>query len=250
MIRSWEDLRFFNSGEWQVVEERLDDLRVAGLSCCPAREDLFNALDLCPFSKCKVMVMGQDPYPQSEHAMGIAFSVPRLVKVLPPSLRIILDEYVHDLHYDPPMNGDLTDWAKQGVLLWNSIPSCTAGQSLSHDWPEWKCLTEEIIRELSSKGIVFALVGGHARKYAKSLKDLPNCRVLEVDHPSPLAMRTGKKPFTGSRLFTSINDLLNQIGLEPVDWRLQCKPKTTGKSRRQRLSDELLSAVKNEESTQ
>jgi len=231
MIKTWEDLNYWQTGEFQVIEERHRDLDIAGITYCPRREDLFNALYETPFDKCKVMIIGQDPYPSAEHSMGLAFSVPKHVKVLPDSLRIIFDEYESDLHYERPMNGDLHDWATEGVLLWNAIPSCVSGRSLSHNYPEWRLLTEEIIFNLREKGIVFVFVGSHAKRYVQFVKDWSNCRFLCVDHPSPRASPKGKHPFKGSRIFSSTNSLLSDIGLEHVDWKLLCKPKRTISSR-------------------
>lgn len=227
MIDTWDDMTFWRSGEWQVVEEHLNDLDIAGVTYNPNREDLFRALDETPFNKVKVMFIGQDPYPCHEHSMGLAFSVPKHIKVLPDTLKIILDEYENDLHYERPMTGDLHDWAHEGVLLWNSVPSCLSDHSLSHDWPEWKLLTEEIIFNLREKGVVFVFVGSHARKFHKHVKDWNNCRCFHTDHPSPRSLMSGRNPFKGSRIFSSVNALLGEIGIEPVDWKLPCKPKRT-----------------------
>jgi uracil-DNA glycosylase len=236
MIKQWDDLRYWSSGEWQVIEERIDDMIKAGENFCPFRQEMFNALDMCPFDKTKVMFMGQDPYPKREHACGLSFSVPPEVKDLPPSLKILLKEYVDDLHYDLPPNGDLRSWTKEGVLLWNAIPSCYEGKSWSHNWPEWKVLTMEIIDALAEKGIVFVFVGARARDFSNmpSLRG-SNCRTIEVNHPSPRALITLKqristKAFPGSRIFTKINDSLVDLGLDAINWRLTCAPRISAES--------------------
>lgn len=236
MINTWEDLKFWTSGEWQVIDERLDDILKAGKTFNPTKENLFNALDECPFNNCKVMIVGQDPYPSANHAMGLAFSVPKAVQVLPPTLRIIFDEYEADLHYPRPMTGDLTDWAHKGVLLWNAVPSCLSGHSSSHNWPEWKLLTLELIKELRGKGIVFVFIGNRARAFATMVHGETNCRVIEVGHPSPMASLNVKNPpknlFKGSRIFSRINAALNELNYDPIEWSLLCPPqlKKSGKS--------------------
>jgi uracil-DNA glycosylase len=217
----WKQLNYWNTGEWQVVEERLEDLKKAHKVFNPARKDLFNSLDACPFEKVKVCLIGQDPYPSHDLATGFAFSIPKASKTIPKSLSMIFDEYVSDLHYPRPSHGSLLKWCTEGVLLWNAVPSCLAGHSLSHDWYEWSLLTEEIVKKLSEKGIVFILLGSKARSFAPLVNQLENCRVIECVHPSPRAnLRNPKHPFVGSRVFTSASTALVQLGLEPIEWRL------------------------------
>jgi uracil-DNA glycosylase len=223
-IRGWE-LGFFNSGEWQVCDERLSDLEKASAplraNFNPKREDLFRALRCTPFEEVKVAIIGQDPYPQSRFATGIAFSIPPDVarSEYPPTLRTFLGEYRSDLGYSHPSTGDLSTWTKRGVLLWNAVPSCRAGHSLSHDWPEWEVLTKEIVTKLAKKGIVFALLGQVAQRCANYISDSNNV-VLRTSHPSPRGSASSKSPFVGSRLFSTINAKLNEQALKPVDWRL------------------------------
>lgn len=217
---SWEDLSFWESGEFQVIEERLNDLDKAKKIYNPSREEMFDALYETPYETVKVMFCGQDPYPEHSLATGLAFSIPKGTKTLPPTLSRIFDEYESDLHYPRPLSGSLSDWAKEGVLLWNVIPSCLAGHSLSHDWPEWRSITDGIIEKLSKKGIVFVFLGSRAREHAKLVHDLNNCKVIETSHPSPRGNINSKTPFIGSRIFTKTNDALVSIGLEPVNWRL------------------------------
>lgn len=223
MIKSWEDLNFWESGEWQVVEEKLNDLDRVKEIYNPDRENIFTALYASPFEKTKVAILGQDPYPDHKLAMGLAFSVPNTVKDFPPSLKMIFDEYEADLHLPRPTKGSLIPWAEQGVLLWNVVPSCSEGQSLSHDWEEWRYLTREIIENLRDKGTVFAFIGGRARDYAHLVHNQENCAVIETAHPSPRAHwnKNIKHPFVGSRIFSRINDSLVHLGHDPVEWRLQ-----------------------------
>lgn len=212
----WDDLSFWRSGEWDVVQENLKDLRKKKVVVNPTSENMFNALDLSPYTQTKVIIVGQDPYPNHLKAMGLAFSVPR-GEPLPLTLRNIYEEYEADLGYPYPRHGDLTCWAKQGVLLWNALPTCENGKPLSHDWPEWRLLTQQIIEASNQKKCVLAFVGGFAREFAKYSLGNP---VIEVAHPSPRAGLRAKEPFVGSRFFSTINDKLNGIRLSPIDWRI------------------------------
>jgi uracil-DNA glycosylase len=221
MITTWDDLPFWQSGEWQVIEERLDELDKHHTLYNPRRDLLFAALDACPYSDCRVAILGQDPYPHHDMAMGLAFSVPRTCEKHPPTLQNLLKEYSDDLGLPVPNHGDLSVWAEQGVLLWNAIPSCEDGKASSHrSWPEWDVLTQQIVEALSDKGIVFGLLGGHARAYAKFIDREAN-EIVETAHPSPLAVATkAKDPFLGSRFFSTINDKLIGMKLTPIEWRL------------------------------
>lgn len=219
---NWDDLDFWKSGEWQVIEEKLDDLKKAGQTVNPERKALFAALDATPFEKVKAVIIGQDPYPTSAFATGIAFSIPKEFKRFPPTLNMVFDEYESDLHYPRPKSGDLHLWCEQGVLLWNAIPTCTAGKSLSHkNWFEWDFLTQEIFRRLSGRGIVFCFLGSIAGARASYVVDDSKSAIIKVSHPSPRGIMFSKNPFTGSRMFTTINDKLCELGTEPIDWRLE-----------------------------
>lgn len=216
----WVDLKYWESGEYQVVQERLDDLRKVGGIVCPDKRDLFRALDLTALEETRVVFMGQDPYPNHGHSCGLAFSVPSDLRDYPPSLENIFEEYEGDLRLPPPPNGDLTKWCKQGVLLWNAYPSCTAGLSLSHRWYEWSLLTKEIIEVLNPRGIIFVFIGSVPKKDFLKYVDIETSEVLCFDHPSPRATLKGSHPIKGSRMFSTINDMLVSQGLEKIDWRL------------------------------
>jgi uracil-DNA glycosylase len=225
-IPGWEFLNFFNSGEWQVCDERLKDLerinrRIGHDGYNPGRKSLFKALQATPYSETRVAILGQDPYPQERFATGLAFSIPASVPAseFPPTLQTMFTEYQKDLHYVCPSTGDLTAWTSRGVLLWNTVPSCGTNQSLSHDWLEWSFLTSEIIKALSEKGVVFALLGQVARRHLSDI-DITHNSVILTSHPSPRGSRSSNTPFLGSRLFSTINDKLNDMGLSPVDWKL------------------------------
>lgn len=219
---NWDDLKYWNTGEWQVIQERLDDLDKKGTLYNPARHLLFHSLDTTPFDSVKVVIMGQDPYPVRGYATGHAFSIPRnSIWDWPPTLRILMKEYADDLHLPEPKNGNLEKWASQGVLLWNAIPSCEAGKSMSHDWTEWSYLTEEIIQSLSNKGgITFAFLGAVARRYNR-IVDIWNNSLIETGHPSPRGNLTSKVKFSGSRLYTDINARLIKHSQIPIDWNLE-----------------------------
>jgi uracil-DNA glycosylase len=234
-MHPWPDLKWWNCGERQVVEERLDELRDKGVTCYPERRSLYRALSTTPERTVRVAIIGQDPYPGTSadgtaYATGTAFSIPSGIegKDFPHTLRIILNEYNSDLHYDIPSTGDLSGWRTQGVLLWNAIPSVSRGSPLSHDWDEYSYLTGEIIDRLSKKGIVFAFLGNVAARYADRV-DLTNNRVIRTSHPSPRGNRASKTPFSGSRIFSTINSKLRELEKEVIDWRLDHDPSRSSK---------------------
>ena len=214
------NLDYWNSGEWQVVNERLHDMEKKGDQYNPGRSNLFASLRSCSLTSVRCVLVGQDPYPQSRYATGLAFSIPRHIgrSGFPPTLRELLSEYSRDLGYGIPSHGDLSSWAEQGVLLWNTIPSCSDGRSLSHDWEEYRYLNREVFSKVSQRGVVFALLGGIARRDADAISS--NSRIITTSHPSPRGSANSRTPFNGSRLFSTINLHLNELALEPIDWRL------------------------------
>lgn len=224
-MHPWPDLKWWNSGERQAAEEKIDDLERSGVICNPKKTSLYKALSATPENKVRVCIIGQDPYPNHPHATGIAFSVPAALpqRDWPQTLRILLGEYHSDLGYDLPSTGDLHRWAAQGCLLWNAIPTVQSGRPLSNDWDEWSYLTGEIVRRLSERGVVFAFLGVVARRH-EGLVDLTKNRVILTSHPSPRGNKFGRTPFSGSRLFSTINAKLNEITLEPINWELKDDP--------------------------
>lgn len=221
MKKPW-NLKYWETGEWQVIEEKLNDAQAAGKVYCPARRNLFKGLEVCNPDTTRVCILGQDPYVSTSLAMGLAFSVPADIKVLPPTLTNIFAEYCSDLHYPHPSKGDLTLWSKRGVLLWNCIPSAQSGKVLSHQhWEEWWPLTEEIINVLDSRDqVVFACLGSVARDFFS--RNARKSEAIFTTHPSPRGNLnpSGRHNFIGSRLFTTINAKLNERGLDAIDWRL------------------------------
>lgn len=219
VVRGWP-LHFFDTKEWQAVDERLKGLSDTGVVWNPGRRNLFAALEQCPLDKTRVILVGQDPYPNHSFACGLAFSIPRECKVYPPTLAMILRELQHDVDNFTFNSGDLSCWARQGVLLWNAIPSCNAGQSKSHHWPEWDGLTAEVFARVSRNYTVFAFLGSTAKTYDKYV-DKSRSICLYTSHPSPRGMMRSQKPFLGSRTFSTINVELQQLGKQPIDWTIK-----------------------------
>lgn len=186
-------------------------------TCYPAIGDVFNAFRLTPFHQVKVVIVGQDPYHNESEAMGLCFSVPKAVTI-PPSLINILTELKNDLGHEIPKHGDLTKWAKEGVLLLNTIMTVRKNQPLSHKDFGWLTFTDEVIRLLDQKNepLVFVLWGSHARS-KKILLANPNHLVIENVHPSPLSSYRG---FFGSKPFSKINQYLIKNHLKPIDFDL------------------------------
>ena len=183
----------------------------------PRGSNIFRAFDKCPFDRLKVVIIGQDPYHGPGQAHGLCFSVQPGVKV-PPSLQNIYKELKSDLGIEPPKDGTLTKWAKQGVLMLNTTLTVRAGQANSHKNLGWTTFTDHVIEKLNDheKPIVFLLWGGNARSKAK-LITAPQHLVLEAAHPSPLSAYNG---FFGCHHFSMCNDYLKSCGLTPIDWDL------------------------------
>ena len=176
---------------------------------------IFNAFDLCPFDKVKVVIIGQDPYHEPGQAHGLCFSVQDGVQ-FPPSLRNIFKEISDDLGKPVPQSGDLTRWARQGVLLLNATLTVRAGQAGSHQGRGWEEFTDAVIRELNSSrdGLVFILWGSYAKKKGAVI-DRSRHLVLSSAHPSPLSAYNG---FFGNHHFSLANEWLVQHGQTPIDW--------------------------------
>ena len=181
----------------------------------PPAGKIFAAFDICPFSKVKVVIIGQDPYHDIGQAHGLAFSVPKGI-LFPPSLRNIFKEISQDLNTPPPTDGDLTRWAEQGVLLLNSSLTVRAHTPASHSTIGWERVTDAAIAALSAgrEHIVFLLWGAHARRKAE-LIDRSKHLILEAPHPSPLSASRG---FFGCRHFSKTNEYLTAYGIEPIKW--------------------------------
>lgn len=183
----------------------------------PSMYNIFNAFKLTPYEKVKAVLLGQDPYHEPGQAQGLCFSVKEGVPK-PPSLVNIFKEMKSDLGYDPPESGDLTKWAKEGVLLLNTTLTVRRAQANSHKNCGWTEFTDEVIRRLSAREtpMVFILWGGNARA-KKPLIDGEKHLILECAHPSPLSCYNG---FFGCRHFSKTNAFLQAKGLGEIDWKL------------------------------
>ena len=184
--------------------------------CYPPGHLIFNAFNLTPFDKVKVVIIGQDPYHEPGQAMGLSFSVPEGV-VMPPSLINIFKEIHDDLGKPMPSNGDLTRWARQGVLLLNATLTVRAHIANSHQALGWSIFTDAAIRALNAhrEHIVYMLWGGFAKSKRQLIDASHNC-ILESVHPSPLSANRGG--WFGQHQFSKCNDYLRSVGKEPIDW--------------------------------
>lgn len=213
-FKEW-DLNYFKSGEWQVVEERLNDLdklAAENYAYAPERHHLFDALHAISPGEVRVGFIGQDPYPDPRYATGMAFDIPAYMKPWPPTYENIIREYMDDTGFPEPSNGSLLPWVRQGVLLWNAYPSVQIGKPGSHHWEEWTYLTKELLDRLSSQGCIIVYFGRVAESFA-----IPGYkRQLVTSHPSPLGAKRG---FLGSRIFSRVNDLISPWE-DHIDWRL------------------------------
>ena len=183
----------------------------------PAEDQVFAALHLTPLAEVKVLILGQDPYHGPGQAHGLCFSV-RAGTPPPPSLQNIFTELHDDLGIERPSTGDLTPWARQGVLLLNATLTVRAHQAASHQGKGWETFTDQVIRAVNDKTdtVVFILWGNSARR-KKVLVDADRHVIIESPHPSPLSAHRG---FFGSHPFSRANEALVAAGRDPVDWRL------------------------------
>ncbi len=189
----------------------------------PKPKNIFRAFDLCPFQNTKVVIIGQDPYHGPNQANGLCFAVggevvtDKGVEVsLPPSLQNIFKEIESDLGIAPEKNGDLSRWAKQGVLLLNATLTVRANTPGSHQKKGWEEFTDSVIEKLSSEkeNLVFILWGNYAKKKGEKI-DRQKHLVLEAQHPSPFSAYNG---FFGSKHFSKVNKYLRGLGLGEIDW--------------------------------
>ena len=183
----------------------------------PPKNEVFRAFQLTPYSEIKVVILGQDPYHGPHQANGLSFSVEAGTK-FPPSLRNIFNELVEDIKCEYPSNGDLSSWAKQGVLLLNTTLTVKESQPMSHIGMGWERFTDVVLSEINKKStpVVFILWGKHAQS-KKKLIDQSKHFVIESAHPSPLSARRG---FFGSHPFSKTNTFLISKGLTPINWSL------------------------------
>ena len=212
---SWCRLPFFAGGEADRIAAELDRLCAAGVSLAPPPEATFRALELTPLETVKAVILGQDPYPKAGDAHGLAFSYLGR-RAVPASLRVILRELSDDLGCPIPKGGDLTTWARKGVLLLNASLTTLTGTSDAHARLGWSRLTDEVVAAVSAErpAVAFLLWGADARRRA-ALVDASRHLVVESGHPSPL---NRARDFPGSRPFSRANAFLASRGVEPVSW--------------------------------
>ena len=203
--------------EMAELERFLDAEQQAGKTIYPPRPAWFRALELTPLEKVRVVILGQDPYHGTGQAHGLAFSVPAGVRP-PPSLLNIFKELESDLGIPRPMHGCLEHWARQGVLMLNSVLTVEMGKAASHSRRGWEQFTDAIIRVVNDRPdpVVFLLWGAYAHKKAANV-DTSRHLVLKAAHPSPLSACNG---FLGSKVFSQCNAFLVSKGHAPIDWTL------------------------------
>lgn len=207
---------FLTSPIGLTLQTFLDSRIKDGATIFPATP--FYALELTERTETRVVIVGQDPYHGAGQAQGLAFHVPASIKI-PPSLKNIHKELQRDLAIEPPTTGELTGWAKQGVLLINTSLTVEEGKPASHAKKGWEVLTDQLLVDLANdaRPKVFFLWGNHAQSKKRLLEGRPHL-VLEANHPSPLSARRPPVPFIGCSHFSVANRWLIEHGEKPIDW--------------------------------
>ena len=222
----WKALLALEFSKPYMVDLRafLQGQRAAGKRIFPKGSDYFRALDLTPPEKVRVVILGQDPYHGEGQAHGLSFSVRPGVRI-PPSLVNIYKELQGDLAIPPARHGFLEQWAKQGVLLLNSVLTVEMGMAAAHQGKGWEKFTDAVIRAVNvlPQPVVFILWGSYAQKKA-AFVDTSKHLVIKSVHPSPLSAHNG---FFGTRPFSRANAFLVSKGYAPIDWKLQDDPATS-----------------------
>jgi len=216
---SWKQplAKEFSAPHMRALKEFLLAEKARGKRIFPLGSEYFRALDLTPLDKVKVVILGQDPYHGEGQAHGLAFSVRPGVRT-PPSLVNIYKELQSDLGIAPPRHGFLEHWARQGVLLLNSVLTVEMGRAAAHQGKGWEQFTDAVIRVVNDRPtpVVFMLWGAYAQRKA-AFVDQSRHLVLKSAHPSPLSAHNG---FLGSRPFSKANHFLEAHGITPIDWAL------------------------------
>lgn len=218
-MNSWKEfIAAESTKEYYLKLKQVIDKAYATEVIYPPKEDIYNAFKHCPLDKVKVVILGQDPYHGVGQAHGLSFSVNKGI-ALPPSLRNIYRELEQDVDFINPNHGDLTYWAKQGVLLLNDVLTVKAASAGSHQKLGWEQFTEHVISFLSEQksDLVFMLWGNHALKKGKKI-DRAKHLVLVSGHPSPMSANQGK--WFGNKHFSQANTFLVSKGKQPIDWQL------------------------------
>ena len=204
----WRDLL---KGSLDLLDQI--ELELKETSFLPQHQDVMKCLSFNP-SEAKVLILGQDPYPNSDDAMGLAFSTARRDGKLPASLKNIYRELVDDLDIPHPTSGDLSPWCKQGVVLLNRTLTCAEGESNSHRNIGWREFTDQVVSVLAQQGVVAILWGAKAQEVEHHF---PKSDCISSVHPSPLSAYRG---FFGSKPFSRANQVLVGKGRQPIDWSI------------------------------
>ena len=204
----WRDLL---KGSLDLLDQI--ELELKETSFLPQHQDVMKCLSFNP-SEAKVLILGQDPYPNSDDAMGLAFSTARRDGKLPASLKNIYRELVDDLEIPHPTSGDLSPWCKQGVVLLNRTLTCAEGESNSHRDIGWREFTDQVVSVLAQQGVVAILWGANAQEVEHHF---PKSDCISSVHPSPLSAYRG---FFGSKPFSRANQVLVGKGRQPIDWSI------------------------------
>lgn len=209
------------SPEFAALAAFLDAEEASGAQVFPPRAQRFAALGHAAPEEVRVVVIGQDPYPTKGNANGLAFSVSPGMKV-PASLRNIFKALAADVGAEMPTSGDLTPWAKQGVLLLNTVLTVREGEANSHRGKGWEPLTEAMLKRVnaSPRPVVFLCFGAQAQKMAGALVDTERHTVLSAPHPSPLNGRAFENAVTARKHFTRTNEVLQRAGRGVIQWEL------------------------------
>lgn len=215
---TWHDVLAEEKEKPYFIEtlKQVADQRAAGVTVYPPQKDVFNAFRLTELGDVNVVILGQDPYHGPHQAHGLAFSVLPGVQV-PPSLQNIYKELMQDIPcFQKPNHGFLESWAKQGVMLLNTVLTVEASKAHSHARFGWETFTDNVIAAINQhcEGVIFLLWGSHAQKKG-SIIDRQRHHVLQAPHPSPLSAHRG---FFGCKHFSTTNELLSAAGKKPVDW--------------------------------
>ena len=218
MGRFKEILEEESKKEYMVKLKEFIDNEYNTKTIFPERKNIMNSMKYTPYEKVKVVIVGQDPYHGVGEAHGLSFSVQPGIKT-PPSLVNIYKELKRDLGCYIPNNGCLVKWAKEGVLLLNSVLTVVKDNPGSHRGKGWEIFTDTIIKSINEKDepVVFLLWGSYAKEKAAYITN-PKHLVLKTSHPSPFSVRNG---FDGCSHFSKANNFLKQNGIEPVDWQIE-----------------------------
>lgn len=203
----------------ELYEFILNEYNHSGYKIYPPAKDIFNAMNFTPLKEVKAVILGQDPYHNENQAHGLSFSVPKSQRDIPPSLKNIYKELRDDLGCYIPDNGYLEKWARQGVLMLNTVLTVRAHQANSHQGHGWEKFTDAIIREVEAqdRAIVYLLWGSPAKKKMEMITNKKHL-VLSAAHPSPLSASRG---FFGCRHFSRANKFLEENGVTPIDWQIE-----------------------------